>query len=113
MAQRYRQEVGRLREAFNHPEHRTEAATLLRSLVDKVVLTPNGSKKPLTIDLHGDLAGILTIATGRQKRIPESDMLIQQIRRLECLAEGAAEKQLELVAGAGFALFLQYRHTSA
>ena len=59
MAQRYRQEVRRLREAFNHPEHRTEAATLLRSLVDKVVLTPNGSKKPLTIYLHGDLAGIL------------------------------------------------------
>ena len=39
---------------------RTEAAERLRSLVSKIVLTPADGK--LTIDVHGDLAGILTIA---------------------------------------------------
>lgn len=72
MAQRYREEVSSLREALNHPNHRTEAASLLRSLVDRVVLKPSGGKKPLKVDLQGDLAGILTAATGRQGRIPRT-----------------------------------------
>lgn len=39
--------------------HRT--LTLLRGLIDRIVLTPEGGR--LEADLYGDLAGILTLAS--------------------------------------------------
>jgi site-specific DNA recombinase len=42
---------------------RVEAAERLRSLVSKIVLTPEDGR--LVIDVHGDLAGILAIAHGK------------------------------------------------
>ena len=41
MANRYRQEVGRLIENLNSEEHHEEASELIRSLIDRVVLTPS------------------------------------------------------------------------
>jgi hypothetical protein len=68
-------------------ETRTEAAEIIRSLVDEIVLTPeNGEFK---IDLRGDLAGILTIATNAKRPLPGGNGL-----SIDELAS-----QVELVAG--------------
>jgi site-specific DNA recombinase len=55
----YRQKVAALHEALAVEGSRDQAFELIRSLVDKVVLTPVNGK--LRIDLHGDLAGILRL----------------------------------------------------
>ena len=34
------------------------------------------------IDLHGDLAGILTVAAGKQRRISNNDPLLQQVKMM-------------------------------
>ncbi|SMH62814.1 recombinase family protein [Azospirillum agricola] len=62
MAQHYRDEIQNLIECLNGGDQRIEAAELMRSLIDKIVLTPNGMRTALTVDLLGDLAGILAFA---------------------------------------------------
>ena len=78
MAQRYHEEVQRLIAAMNEEDHRAEAADLIRSLVDRIVLTPNPARDGLTIDLIGDLAGILSMATNQEKSLMVNDLAIQQ-----------------------------------
>ena len=58
MAGHYHKEVARLHEALNDPEHRYEAAEIIRGLVDRIVLSPlpEGSDTTMSIDLHGNLA---------------------------------------------------------
>jgi site-specific DNA recombinase len=98
MSERYHEEVRNLLTSLNEPEHREESAIIVRNLIDRIVLTPADDRQGLTIDLHGDLAGILQIASGNgltaipQKRIPTK-------------AKGASvgdAHQVKLVAGAGF-----------
>ena len=67
MSLRYQQEVQRLLISLNDVEHRAESAKLIRQLIDKIVLTPNGDDSALTVDLHGDLAGILRASAGKLK----------------------------------------------
>lgn len=47
MADRYHEEVSALISLLNNEEHREEAAELLRTLVDKIILTPkpDGTEK--------------------------------------------------------------------
>ena len=69
MAQLYRDQVTRLVEALNDEAHRTEAAELVRGLIDRIVLTPkeeNGAHT-LSIDLQGALAGILVAGHERKE----------------------------------------------
>ena len=40
-----------------------EAKEHVRALIEKIVLTPREGRKDLSIDLYGDLAGILKIAS--------------------------------------------------
>ena len=86
MAGYYRQQVADLTKALNAEENRAEAADLIRSLVDRITLTPNADGK-LDIDLYGDLAGILTMATNKDRPLQKSDPSVVQVK---------------LVAGAGF-----------
>ena len=88
MGDRYRQEVERLRAALNEPARREEAAGIIRGLIDKIVLRPEGDgrKKALAIDLTGHLAGILLLAGAKKK---EAGM-------------PASDQQIKLVAGIGF-----------
>jgi site-specific DNA recombinase len=67
MATFYREQVAALHVALGagEEEDRTEAAERLRSLVSKIVLTPEEGQ--LAVDVHGDLAGILAIA---QAKVP-------------------------------------------
>ncbi|WP_408021690.1 recombinase family protein [Siccirubricoccus phaeus] len=63
MANRYQKEIRNLIASIADEATRIEAGTILRSLIDKIVLTPREGGKGLTVDLVGDLAGILSIAT--------------------------------------------------
>jgi site-specific DNA recombinase len=88
MATRYREQVANLAAVLNSEEHRAEAADLLRSLVDRIVIQTPNEKGRLEIDLHGDLAGILTLASNKKDGpLEASDPSVQQVK---------------MVAGAGF-----------
>ena len=89
MADYYREQVMQLRQALSDEDHRAEAAALIRRLIDRIVLTPalHEGRKTLSIDLHGQLAGILSMATKAKKPLGES---------------GFAAESVKLVAGAGF-----------
>ena len=65
MSLRYHEEVQRLIAALNTQDHRAEAADIIRTLIDKIVLTPTLDRQSLVIDLHGALAGILSMASGK------------------------------------------------
>ena len=86
MAGYYRRQVESLHEALNSgPEaERLKAADLLRSLISAIVLTPGDSG--LEMDVQGDLAGILTIASNAK-----SPAVLR-----------AGLSQVEMVAGTGF-----------
>ena len=94
MANHYRKEVSRLIESLNNKNHRPEACDVLRSLIEKIVLAPNEDGTKLTIDLFGDLAGILNIAAQPDKPLKKNDKLVVQGK---------------LVAGARNTLLLLYR----
>ena len=49
---------------MDHPDNRAEAADILRTLINRIELKPVkiDGKKTLAIDLHGHLAGILSLA---------------------------------------------------
>ena len=116
MAGYYREQVAALAEALTAEENRAEAADLLRSLVDRIELTPNNEGK-LDIDLFGDLAGILALATNENGPLDESgpskDKMVAGMRNRLAL-QGKKEKgrpdhrtadlvqQVKMVAGAGF-----------
>jgi hypothetical protein len=57
-------QVANLTEALTMEENRAEAAVPLRSLVDRIELTPNDQGK-LEIDLYGDLASIVSYAANK------------------------------------------------
>ena len=88
MAAYYRDKVAQLRAALSG-NGQAEATDLIRKLVDRIVLTPvedEEGRKTLSIDLHGHLAGILSLATKAKKPLGESGFPVESIK---------------LVAGAG------------
>lgn len=93
MAENYRREVAQLHEALADKDRRAEAVDLIRSLVERIVLTPAtvDGKETLAIDLHGHLAGILSLAAKTKKPLSrplrESDFPVESTK---------------LVAGVGF-----------
>ena len=80
-----------LRNALDRKDGRGEAAEHLRALIDKIVLTPEQGREDLRIDLHGDLAGILSIAS--QKRARPENAANNNV---------SGPNKIALVAGAGF-----------
>ena len=55
----YRRKVARLAEALNHPEDRDAAASAIRGLIERIVLTPGEKWGQTDIVLRGDLAAVL------------------------------------------------------
>ena len=95
MAGYYREQVANLAEALNDDENRAEAAELIRSLVERITLTPNEEGK-LEIDLFGDLAGILSLAAQKERPLEESDPSVRQVK----MVAGARNSRfLRLVEG--------------
>jgi hypothetical protein len=43
----------------------SEAARLIRSLIKEIVITPQNDSKRVIVDVHGDLAGIVSMANGK------------------------------------------------
>ena len=95
LADAYHAEIADLYAALNDPSEpaRLRAADAIRSLVDCIVLTPVGGE--VTIDVHGDLAGILSVATGG-KAVAGVGLVRGRCDPAELAA------QVKLVAGAGF-----------
>ena len=89
MAVIYRERVTGLYEALQQKGTRAEASDLIRSLVSEIILTPTAGE--LLVDLRGDLAGILALASS-DKQKPGF------------LSEAGPEllSQVKMVAGTGF-----------
>src|SRR5260221_13062565 len=69
----YRRKVEQLQEALSEPATQVEAGEIIRSLIDRIELTPEGDA--LAIKLYGDLAQIIAFSetsAGHQKG-PVSD----------------------------------------
>ena len=66
MAVIYRERVAGLYEALQQEGMRAEAADVIRSLVSEIILTPSAGE--LLVDLRGDLAGILAIASSDKQK---------------------------------------------
>ncbi|MBX2809359.1 MAG: hypothetical protein KTR20_12080 [Cellvibrionaceae bacterium] len=90
MAGQYRREVMALKDTLNKEEHRSAAAQHLRTLVEKIVLTPKQDQEGLQIDLHGDLAGIMQIALKERKDDIDNSFLLDQ---LGCMTLHASETE--------------------
>lgn len=75
MAEIYRSKIVALHLALNDEAARGEATDILRSLIDTILLTPGDGE--LRIELRGDLADILAIATNAKGR-PGRDGLLSQ-----------------------------------
>jgi len=72
----YRNAVERLETLLHHPDTREEAFSLIRSLIDAVILTPVDGR--LEIELHGDLAGILALSeAGKQSASSPTEKALQ------------------------------------
>lgn len=82
MGRYYREQVTALSEALGDEAYRTEAVAIIRTLVDKIVLTPAeiDGKKTVVIDLHGQLAGILSLASNAEKPLDENDFSVESIK---------------------------------
>jgi site-specific DNA recombinase len=57
------------------PEAMLDAVPAIRSLIDQIVLTPRDHCRGLDVDLHGRLANLIALATGRPVVRPEEGML--------------------------------------
>ena len=55
----YRRRVARLADALDHPEDRDAAASAIRGLIERIVLTPSEKWAEMDAVLHGDLGTIL------------------------------------------------------
>ena len=60
----YRERVSRLIQTLGSTEGMEEAKEALRSLVERIVLTPAAEGTGLDLTLEGDLAGFLRLAAG-------------------------------------------------
>ncbi|WP_084587814.1 recombinase family protein [Devosia riboflavina] len=74
MAKRYHNAIRELVTTLQDPAERMQASRILRSLIEKVVLTPAPDGDRLVVDLVGDLAGILSIASNRDKAAVKADL---------------------------------------
>ena len=100
----YAARVADLETALNDSELLPEAAATLRSLIQHIVLTPDPEMpQSLAIDLHGDLAMILSLAAGgsgairRRGHAGSGSALKEKLPRTHVLGS-----QLTVVAGTGF-----------
>ncbi len=79
----YRRKVEGLAEALDHPEDRDAAASALRSLIERIVLTPGEKWAEMEAVLHGDLGTILEWAgNGPEKAktdIPVPEMSVSVV----------------------------------
>ncbi len=102
----YAARVAALVEALNEPAMATDAIEAIRCLIHQIVLTPeDGAPNGLSVDLHGDLALILSLASGTQGvPIRRRSVAGAKNEKLPAAMANAiaAGSQLTVVAGIGF-----------
>lgn len=78
LAKYYHDEIAAIHDQLGNEETRGRAAQMLRTLVERIELVPNGDE--LAIVLRGDLAAILTFACGkRNPAFLEQTAIIQEL----------------------------------
>ncbi len=70
LAKRYFEEVAQLQDNMAQGDNLHEAAQLLQKVITKIVLTPNADKTDLQIDIQGNFAGMLAVATNQDNLLP-------------------------------------------
>jgi hypothetical protein len=76
LARIFRDKVERLEASLRQPETGREAVELIRGLIDAITLTPVDGK--LSIELRGDLAGILAMSeAGKAGAFPPKEKALQ------------------------------------
>lgn len=99
MALRYKQAVQALRTSLNNEATKNEASEHIRMLVEKIVLTPKPGQNELSIDLYGDLAGILKIAT-EDNAMKKEKHLTTRLGSMAANDNHDLQSSVQLVAGA-------------
>jgi site-specific DNA recombinase len=93
LAELYRRKVENLHEALSAPDTRTEAAEILRSIIERIDVTPLG-RGSFEIDLVGDIVNMIELAeTGPQTKIAASN---------EAAVPDDYRSSVKVVAGVGF-----------
>jgi len=64
----YRRKVADLETALNDPAIQIEASSILRGLIDAVVLHPGSRRGEVRAELHGELAALLRFAEERESK---------------------------------------------
>ncbi|MHC4433960.1 MAG: recombinase family protein, partial [Planctomycetota bacterium] len=80
MGKVYRAQVEHLATALNSDGTRTEAADILRGLIERIVLTPDLVTGTPQISLEGNLAGILSLSQATKNAAPVSQDDVSQIK---------------------------------
>ena len=75
----------RLHDSLSDPTLRAEAMEALRSLIEKVIITPEGDG--FSVDLYGELGALITLAERQKQKRP---------------GEISPGRSLSVVAGTGF-----------
>ena len=111
LARYYHDEIAALHDLLGNTDTRGRAAQMLRTLVERIELVPDG--EGLAIVLRGDLAAILTFACGKKSpAFLEQSAILEELIREGSTSEvqkrkkprggGSLVSQGSLVAGAGF-----------
>ena len=88
IADTYRRKVARLAEALDHPEDRDAAASAIRGLIERIVLTPGAKWAEMNAVLHGALGTIFEWA-GSGRKNTKADIPMPEV-------------SVSVVAGEGF-----------
>jgi site-specific DNA recombinase len=88
MADIYARKVANLASSLNEDATKAEAADLLRGLIDKIILRPNGdAPNGHLIEMYGELCGILSLCNNGMEENAKTH------------ANGVGIRQVKLVAG--------------
>lgn len=85
MGKHYRDQIQKLISRYHEKDGRDEVITLLRSLVSKIVITPVAGKLEISVDLYGDMAGILSVATGKSRSSEQVLNMAAQVHMMTAL----------------------------
>ena len=91
LAELYRRQVENLHEALNAPDSRTEAAEILRGIIERINVTPLG-RSSFEIDLTGDIVNMIEFA--------ESGLQTKKAAPKEATVPDAYRSSVKVVAGA-------------
>ena len=93
LAELYRRQIKNLHEALNAQDSRTEAAEILRGIIERINVTPLG-RGSFEIDLTGDIVNMIEFA--------ESGTQTEKAASKEAAIPDVYRSSVKVVAGVGF-----------